>query len=510
MHLAARRRAFKMRPVDSPRSEMRPSLALFLSLLFAGTFMPIASAQVPEPPTERETLEPGTYLYFEFDDPTISDVDVLVRASGRVDVLAFEAQWFNEYKAAQNGARGRSWYYIADGRFIDTDHVRHTFHFPEPGRYYIVIDNTDSPDGGAPGNTRVTADIGTVVLTPTGLQTGPGHFFNTLLLRQDYWEVPFLTGIGVAGPTLIFLFVALVAESIARAKDPQRFGALALMAGLGAVFTFFVPSEGVYLPDTRLLTIPAAYLGYRAFKRTSDTVASAAGVFSACFWGPLIGADILNLLIHYDTVREGYLYGGSVMIIGGAGWADALILVPAFGLVSFAGFRVGARHTRVALQTSLQGDTRSGTLFVKVINEGEHATRGLSYEVAWGGEGLPTEVRDSGTLDPLEPGYERTLSVPDLHAGVRSDIREWGWLRVTVWAENAAPVVDFITLAWDAEPSRVVPVQDVLPAAPSYARLPPCASSPDGQHRFELKRLVTEGRSEEWQVCRLCRYPTRL
>jgi Matrixin len=43
-----------------------------------------------------------------------------------------------------------------------------------------------------------------------------------------------------------------------------------------------------------------------------------------------------------------------------------------------------------------------------------------------------------------------------------------------------------------------------------YVRLGRCAQAPDGEHRFEARRVVVEGTSTTWMVCRLCRHPKKL
>ncbi|MEA3200110.1 MAG: hypothetical protein QOE90_1538 [Thermoplasmata archaeon] len=313
-----------------------------------------------------------------------------------------------------------------------------------PGQAYVLVwDNAGVPVGGAAGATNVTISFNAFATNAS--RSNAAGLARTAALQQPSWLIPGLPGIGVAGPALLFLALAAGCEVLAWRENKRRWIDVGIMVGLGAIFSVFVASRGVVLPDTRLLTIPAIFIGVLGLKRHRTALGAAAGVFAACFWGPLVGGDLLSLALHHAQVEQGWYDQGKAMIIGGAGWRDALVIVPIVGMLGFV-FR------RFTLLGWIMGWTRKrkrapppaapvvprppGRLAVRAAREGAALRLVIATPAEAGVESLNLDVLDAASglriwgqsiEVGLGPGAERSLDLQ-----IPKDAAQHSALRVVV------------------------------------------------------------------------------
>ena len=97
---------------------------------------------------EVKTVPKGYYQYYSMImDPGIK-VNVSVSTNGSpVDIMVMDSDNFGNYVSAVNSLTGGTWKTYDSEKSV----VNESFGFISPGtdRYYIIIDNTKSPDGGA-------------------------------------------------------------------------------------------------------------------------------------------------------------------------------------------------------------------------------------------------------------------------------------------------------------------------------------------------------------------------
>lgn len=97
---------------------------------------------------EAKTVPKGYYQYYSMIMKPGIKVDVSVFTNGSpVDVMVMDSANFGNYVSAINSLKGGTWETYASEKSV----VSKDFRFIAPGtdRYYIIIDNTRSPDGGA-------------------------------------------------------------------------------------------------------------------------------------------------------------------------------------------------------------------------------------------------------------------------------------------------------------------------------------------------------------------------
>ncbi len=89
------------------------------------------------------------------------DVGVRTPVGGTVDVFLLNA---NEYASYQNEGQGRGKFqYARENANLNVNSISFTFTAPAGGTYYLVIDNSDLPSGGAPALPAVQAKVKVVV-----------------------------------------------------------------------------------------------------------------------------------------------------------------------------------------------------------------------------------------------------------------------------------------------------------------------------------------------------------
>lgn len=90
---------------------------------------PAAAAQEDvAPPTERSTIEAGSYLYYELDGRTSSRYDFLIQTSAPIDVFLVNYAQFQNYKSSRT--------VYSEFRAIAETELRQTFELPTKELYY--------------------------------------------------------------------------------------------------------------------------------------------------------------------------------------------------------------------------------------------------------------------------------------------------------------------------------------------------------------------------------------
>lgn len=83
-------------------------------------------------------------------------VDVSVSTDGSpVDVMMMDSANFGKYVTAINNPKGGTWDNYVNDKSVDSQ-VNFSFVASDTDRYYVIVDNTKSPVGGAYANKNVT------------------------------------------------------------------------------------------------------------------------------------------------------------------------------------------------------------------------------------------------------------------------------------------------------------------------------------------------------------------
>ncbi|MGA9138903.1 MAG: hypothetical protein WBZ29_01675 [Methanocella sp.] len=132
---------------------------------------------------ESITVTAGTYRYYPCDLGKGDEVTVTVLASQPIDIMFLDAAAFAGFK------EGSTFEAFTDGTELGTDFKTFTGEIADAGRYYLVVDNSAWPDGGAYLGTDASVDT-TVVRFAAG-QASPE---NTLEKSPLYAESMRLSG----------------------------------------------------------------------------------------------------------------------------------------------------------------------------------------------------------------------------------------------------------------------------------------------------------------------------
>jgi hypothetical protein len=149
-----------------------------------------------------ETKNIGSDMYNEISLTGIESADVLnvniqVTKGGPVDVLLMKSSDYVKYLTTAQSEQGGSFNYYVDGSSNSIKSKTYSFIFPESGDYYLVIDNTVNPIGGAnpTGPVDVHAKITVVSQGPTQ-NKNQGIIDNANRLKEDYnWKLDLVTEI---------------------------------------------------------------------------------------------------------------------------------------------------------------------------------------------------------------------------------------------------------------------------------------------------------------------------
>ena len=108
------------------------------------------------------TIERNTYVFFEMKDYRKGwqvYLDIATEGGG-VDLLVLEKMDYEKYRI-ESSASARVFRYLKEASHLNVREADHGFVIPLDGTYYLVIDNTPVPEGGARGDSdvKVTIDI---------------------------------------------------------------------------------------------------------------------------------------------------------------------------------------------------------------------------------------------------------------------------------------------------------------------------------------------------------------
>lgn len=112
----------------------------------------------------------------------VLDVNIQVTSGDAVDVLLMKSADYVNYLTAAQSEQGGVFNYYVEGSSNSVKSKTYSFTFPEDGEYYLVIDNTIIPSGGAnpTGPVDVRAKIKVVSPTPTPKSPGFEAIFMAL------------------------------------------------------------------------------------------------------------------------------------------------------------------------------------------------------------------------------------------------------------------------------------------------------------------------------------------
>jgi hypothetical protein len=79
----------------------------------------------------------------------ILNVNIQVTKGGPVDVMLMKSSDYVNYLKAAQSEKGGTFKYYVDGSSESIRSKKYSFTFPENGEYYLVMDNTVNPIGGA-------------------------------------------------------------------------------------------------------------------------------------------------------------------------------------------------------------------------------------------------------------------------------------------------------------------------------------------------------------------------
>jgi len=125
---------------------------------------PVATPAVASVPTaapttvldETTTLYSDEYMYYSVRLDKGDTMPISVTTDGSpIDLFLMNAQDFDEYESMQTGYVT----YYVDGSALHVVSKTYTWTVPESNTYYIVADNTDSPDDGAYAGCAVNVHV---------------------------------------------------------------------------------------------------------------------------------------------------------------------------------------------------------------------------------------------------------------------------------------------------------------------------------------------------------------
>ena len=143
-----------------------------------------------------ETKSIDTNMYNEISLTGIEAGDVLnvniqITKGGPVDVMLMKSSDYVNYLKAAQSEKGGTFKYYVDGSSESIRSKKYSFTFPENGEYYLVMDNTVNPIGGANPIGAVDVQFKITVasqgLTQNKIQ---GIVDNANRLKEDYnWKL---------------------------------------------------------------------------------------------------------------------------------------------------------------------------------------------------------------------------------------------------------------------------------------------------------------------------------
>lgn len=107
---------------------------------------------------DAEILDPGYYWSQSFTAKKSVTLTVTIQSTQAIDVFLLDYNDFGEYESLVNGDRESFTYYVA-GSKLSVTQVTYTFTTPAEGMYYVIVDNTEQPAGGASGSSQAKVTL---------------------------------------------------------------------------------------------------------------------------------------------------------------------------------------------------------------------------------------------------------------------------------------------------------------------------------------------------------------
>lgn len=275
---------------------MRRAWVLILSALLVA---PTAGAEL----RRSVELDRDAYLLHRIEDvPEGTTIRIEVRASAPVDVVVLRADRFEAFRRGDLADPGPG------GALATRDHAARAS--VGAGDWIVVVDNTVVPPTGAvpTGGVVVEATVERV-----GEPTGTGDVVEALTFGANHLRLG--SGFAVAGVTIWMIGLAVVA-------CPRR-RRVAIWMGTATIGAFLASQATPAGVVTRTgISIGLGVLAAVEVGR-DDPVEALRTAYVVPFVGVLVGADLLH-----GPALAGRLPEGSVLVIGGGGILDALVLAP--------------------------------------------------------------------------------------------------------------------------------------------------------------------------------------
>ncbi len=143
-----------------------------------------------------ETKSIGMDMYYEIslngiEAGEVLNVNIQVTKGAPVDVLLMKSSDYVKYLTAAQSGQGGIFNYYVEGSSDSIKSKTYSFTFPENGDYYLVIDNTVNPIGGANPTGAVDIHAKITVVSPAPTQNrDQGIVDNANRLNEDYkWKL---------------------------------------------------------------------------------------------------------------------------------------------------------------------------------------------------------------------------------------------------------------------------------------------------------------------------------
>ena len=266
---------------------MRPWAPLVLLGLLV--LAPAAAAQ-----GESFTIPAGAYRAFPVEAQDGSTFEVSLTSDVPVDLLLVKGT-DDDFLADPDGTRR-----IVD--LLDRTAANASGEFPEAGRWTLIVDNSQAPDGGANGtaNATVTAQVTFRHPLPSqgeGPQPVPDEVegsrnpWPVLMLTAPFWDLGLL---GLGGMALWFLILAaLLAPGYRAGWD--KVGVLVVGVGLLVALWSLLPSRGPIV-QIGLPLLFAAAVAWLATRPTQDGLQRLRLAFLGAGLGAILGVVLGHFL----------------------------------------------------------------------------------------------------------------------------------------------------------------------------------------------------------------------
>lgn len=201
--------------------------------------------------------------------------------------------------------------------------------FPSPGRWTLIIDNSDRPAGGANGTMNATVDTEVVMRhrvnltgtgstwpTPLNEQPGSNDPWPVLMLTAPFWDLGF---VGLGGMALWFLILAAILARGYRAGW-DKLGVLVTGTTLLVAAWSLIPGRGPIV-QVGLPLLVSGGIAWLATRATPDGLQRARLAFLAGGLGAILGVALGHLL-------QAIWSNPGTLLVGADRFDDAVFVIP--------------------------------------------------------------------------------------------------------------------------------------------------------------------------------------